>query len=99
MKPVKNRRIVRKSRSYYCKHCGTENSGSATFTEIVCGSATLTDIDGTLDDFETTDTQSDSMEVVEYRCDECARVGDLEELFTDEEPGNEDEDDEGSDEE
>lgn len=92
MKPVKNEPVIEIFRDfpsdpshYYCKFCGAEDSGKANYSEVVYGTADLVGIGGGLDNYETDD--SDGFEISSYECTECGEQrDDLGDLFTDEEP-------------
>jgi len=106
MKPVKNTTIkakklilmasksLRDTRAFYrCKHCGEENSGMACYHETASGEANLMDLDGTLENYETTG-YGDCCRIASYYCSECdSRAASIGELFEEVPPEDEEEED------
>ncbi len=56
-----------------CRGCGNEDTIKVSWHETTYGTADLRDLNGDLDNYETTDT--DNFEIDSYRCIECDLEG------------------------
>ena len=72
---------------YFCKKCGTENSGRISYHETTYGTASLISLsnENTWEEYDNYDNyESDNFEVNGYECEDCGATGrSAGDLFTD----------------